>query len=139
MVKAIPALMTQSEVAATFSVNGVNIKGKPVMRCSRCEGLPDSSPGKSFQLLPKAITKAKKHVAIYYPEVRPEINSGDANLRHTLLINMSAKHVLSLSKKAQYMRKLRLCKRLKFCMFLLSLSVLYCIVWLYNACISLLR
>jgi hypothetical protein len=114
MVKAMPALMAQSEVAAIFSIKGVNDKGKPVMRCSKCEGHPEISRGKSFQLLPGAITKAKEHVAIYCPEIRPEINSGDANLRHTLLINMSAKHVLSMSKKAQYMRKLLLCKRLKF-------------------------
>ena len=100
MVKAIPALMAQSEVAAIFFVNGVNNKGKPVIRCSRCEGLSDLSRGKSFQLLHEAIRKAKENVAIYCPEIRPEINSGDANLRHTLLINMSAKHVLSMSKKA---------------------------------------
>ena len=76
------------------------------MRCSRCEGVSESLRGKSYQVMVGSITKAKEHIAIYCPEIRPEVNAGDANLRHTLLINMSAKHVASMSKKAQSLRKL---------------------------------
>ena len=98
-------MMAQSEVASIFSVRDVNASGKPVIRCSRCEGLSDIKRGKSFQLQPGAITKAKEHIAIHCPEIRPEVNSGDASLRHCLLINMSAKHVASMSQRAQLMRK----------------------------------
>jgi hypothetical protein len=67
-----------------------------------------------------AITKAKEHIAIHCPKIRPEINNADANLRHALLINMSAKHVASMSKHAQLLHKLMICKRIKLCMFILS-------------------
>ena len=99
-------MMAQSEVASIFSVRDVNDSEKPVIRCSRCEGLSDLMRGKSFQLQPGAITKAKEHIAIHCPEIRPEVNNGDAILRHSFLINMSAKHVASMSKRAQLMRKL---------------------------------
>ena len=106
MGKAIPILMAQGEVAPIFSVRDVNDKGKPVMRCSRCESVSEITRGNSFQLLPGAITKANEDIAIYCPEIHPEINNADVNLRHTLLINMSAKHVASMSKHAQHLRKL---------------------------------
>jgi hypothetical protein len=98
-------MMAQSEIASIFSVRDINASGKPVTRCSRCEGLSDIKRGKSFQLQPGAITKAKEHITIHCPEIRPEVNSGDASLRHCLLINMSAKHVASMSQRAQLMRK----------------------------------
>jgi len=63
-----------------------------------------------------AITKTKKHIAIHCPEIRSEINNADANLRHTLPMNMSAKHVASMSKHAHLLRKILCCKRLKLCM-----------------------
>jgi hypothetical protein len=77
------------------------------MISSICKSLPDEDRGKSFQLVPGAITKAKKHIVVYCPEIRPDVNNAHANLRHTLLINMSTKHAASMSKKAQILRKLR--------------------------------
>jgi len=104
----IPLEMAQKEVAGIFSIHDVTENNKHVMRCSRCEGLPDEARGKSFQLAHEAITKAKEHIAVYRPEIRPDVNTADTNLRHTLLIRMSTKHAASMSKKAQVIRKLRL-------------------------------
>jgi hypothetical protein len=129
--KAIPLLLAQSQVAGIFSINDVNENGKPVMRCSRCdEGVAKVLWGKTFQLLAGSITKAKEHIAIYCSKFRPEVNASDANLRHTLLISMSTKHVASMtSKKTQSLRKL----------LFLNIDCLYCqlsILYNYNrACI----
>ena len=101
-------MMAHAEVAAIFSARVVNDIGKPGIRCSRCEGLSDIKRGKSFQVQLGAITKAKEHIAIRCHEIRPEVNNGDANLRHSLLISMSAKYVTSMSQRAQLMRKLLL-------------------------------
>jgi hypothetical protein len=106
MAKAIPLQKAHNEVAEIFSVIDVSDNGKLDIRCSRCEGLTEKERGKSFQLVFGAITKDKEHIAIYCPEIRPLVNIGDANLHHTLLINMTAKHVSSMSKHAQALRKL---------------------------------
>jgi hypothetical protein len=73
MGKAIPLLMAQSEVAAIFSIRNVNNKGKPVIRCYRCEGVSKIIGGISFQLMYRAITKANEHISFYSPEICPEI------------------------------------------------------------------
>ena len=114
--KAIPLLLAQSQVVEIFSISDVNENGKHVMRCSRCEGVAELLRGKIYQLVAGSITKAKEHIAIYCPEIRPEVNASDANLRHTLLISLSAKHVASMSKKAQPLRKL----------IFLNIDCLYC-------------
>jgi len=108
MSQAIPTQFAHNQVAPIFSIRDVAENGKSIMRCSRCEGLPEEDRGKSFQLVPGAITKAKEHIAVCCSEIRPGVSSADANLRHTLLINMSGKHVASMSKKAQVLRKFQL-------------------------------
>ena len=91
MGKAIPSLrMAQSEVAAIFSICDVNDKGKPVIRCSRCEGVFEIKRGKNVQLMVEAITKAREHIAIHCPQIRSEINNADVHIRRILLINMYA-------------------------------------------------
>ena len=79
--------------------------GKDVMRCSRCEGVNEKGRGKNFQVNLNCITKAKEHVAIYCPEIRPEVISADAKLRHTLFISMSEKQVQALSGHGKILRE----------------------------------
>ena len=118
--------MAQSQVGEIFSINDVNENGKTVMRCSRCEGVAELPRGKSYQLVVGSITKAKKHIAIHCPEIRPEANASDANLRHTLLISMSTEYGASMSKKAQSLRKL----------LFLNIDCLYCQLSILVSCIN---
>ena len=92
------------EVAQIFSILGTNDNGKSILRCSRCEGLPEKERGKSFQVLPMATTKMKEHIAVYCPSINPATSTSNATLRHTLLINLPEKQVLSLSKYGQIQR-----------------------------------
>ncbi len=55
--------------------------------------------GKGFVLLSSATTKAKEHIVVYCPGLNPKEDSFDANLRHTLLVNLP-KGILSTIKKA---------------------------------------
>ncbi len=105
VIKSIPLQKAQRDVADIFSITGLNENGKPIMRCSRCEGMAEKDRGKSFQLLTTAVTKAKEHIAVYCPEVRPSESVYDASLRHTLLIHMSEKQVACMSKAGQALRK----------------------------------
>jgi hypothetical protein len=81
---------------------------KHVMRCSRYESIPERNRGKSFQRFLGAIRKVNEHIAVSFLKIRPNVSNANSNLRHTLLINMAAKHVASMNKKAQFLRKLRL-------------------------------
>ena len=103
MAQAIPTQSAHNQVAAIFSIRDVAENGKPVMKCSRCEGLPYEDRGKSFQLLPGAITKAKEHIAVNCPDVAKSTSEFDQNLRHTLLINMLEKHLSTMNKSGQLM------------------------------------
>ena len=50
--------------------------GKDIMRCSRCEDMRDEKGrGKHFQVNLNGVTKAKEHIAVYCPGLRPEVNS----------------------------------------------------------------
>ena len=92
----IPAKQAHADVVDIFHIRDKR-NGKDVMRCSRCDGVAEKGRGKNFQVNLNCITKAKEHVAVYCPEIRPTVNSSDAKLRHTLLINMTEKQVQSLS------------------------------------------
>ena len=92
-------------VSEIFHITGVNDNGKPTMRCSRCEGFEDKERGKGFVLLSVASTKAKEHIAVYCPGILPSENSSDANLRHTLLINLPRGILSTISKAGLAMRK----------------------------------
>ncbi len=98
--------IASKQVAQIFNITDTNINGKPVMRCSRCEEFSEKDRGKGFLLLSTAITKAKEHIAVYCPGISPKDNICDANLRHTLLINLSLKAVSTMSKQGIAMRKL---------------------------------
>jgi hypothetical protein len=59
----------------------------------------DKTRGKGFALFSFATTKAKEHIVVYCPGINTKENSFDANLRHTLLVNLP-KGVLSTINKA---------------------------------------
>jgi hypothetical protein len=103
--KGMAILTAVKQVADIFNITDITENGKHVIRCSRCEGFPEKDRGKSFQVYATATTKAKEHIAIYCPEITNSTSSSDASLRHTLLINMPEKTVLSFSKVGQAMRK----------------------------------
>ena len=94
------------QVALIFNITDTNSNGKPVMRCSRCEEFSEKDRGKGFLLLSTAITKAKEHIVVYCPGIVPKDSISDANLRHTLLINLSPKALSTMSKQGIAMRKL---------------------------------
>ncbi len=58
------------------------------------------------KIMSTAITKAKEHLVVYCPGILPNGNICDANLRHTLLINLSQKAGSTKSKQGIAMRKL---------------------------------
>ncbi len=91
-------------VAQNFNITDTNNNGKPVMRCSKCEEFSEKDRGKGFLLLSTAITKAKEHIVVYCPGIVPKDDVSDANLMHTLLINLSLKAVSTMSKQGIAMR-----------------------------------
>jgi hypothetical protein len=93
------------QVAQIFRINDKNNNGKPVIRCSRCEGFVEKDRGKGFVVLSTATSKAREHIVVYCPGILPKENISDANLRHTLLINMSENQVSSMSKHGMALRK----------------------------------
>jgi len=93
------------QVAAIFSITDTNDNGKPVIRCSRCEGFLEKERGKGFVLLSTATSKAREHIAVYCPGIVPKESNADAELRHTLLINMTEKQISSMSKMGVALRK----------------------------------
>lgn len=100
----IPQKQAHDDVAAIFHIRDKR-NGKDVMRCSRCETVNEKGRGKNFVVNLNCITKAKEHIVVYCPEIRPEVNSADAKLRHTLLISMSDKQVESLSAYGKSLRE----------------------------------
>jgi hypothetical protein len=105
VVKSVSLDSAWKKVAQIFDINDTNNNGKPVMRCSRCEGFAEKDRGKGFVVLSTATTKAREHIAVYCPGILPKENIADANLRHTLLITMTEKQVSSMSKQGIALRK----------------------------------
>jgi hypothetical protein len=91
--------------AEIFQIIGTSENGKQTMRCSRCEGLEDKKRGKGYALLCAATTKAKEHLDVYCPELNPKADNFDANLRHTLLVNLPKGVLSTISKVGLALRK----------------------------------
>ena len=75
--KSIAIYIASKQVAQIFNITDTNNNGKPVMRCSRCEEFAKRDRGKGFLLLSTAITKAKEHIVVYCPGIRPNESISD--------------------------------------------------------------
>jgi hypothetical protein len=132
-VKSMPLLAASKLVSDIFHITGVNDNGKPTMRCSRCEGFEDKERGKGFVLLSVATTKAKEHIAVYCPGILPNENSCDANLRHTLLINLPRGILSTISKAGLAMRKCYLlCVSFYHIVIFLTTALTTCCLSIYS-------
>ena len=71
--------------------------------CTRCDHIPVKDRGTFYKVHATGITKAKEHLAVHCPGIRPDVNSEDAAFRHALLLGISEKYKLKVSKKGQAM------------------------------------
>lgn len=78
--------------------------GKPFIMCTRCDHIPAvQDRGTYYRVHATGITKAKEHLAVHCPGIRPDVNSEDAAFRHALLLGISEKYKRDMSKKGQAM------------------------------------
>ena len=78
--------MASRQAKEIFSKKGKNEKGTAIMMCTRCEHIKEKDRGSFWSVMdPTGFTKAKEHLAVHCPGIRPALYSDDWNLRHVLL------------------------------------------------------